>query len=132
MPEALKHPFLELYHDESDEPDCEKPLDFAFEKVDTIEGIKELIAEEIKTYPAPARPTLQRKGWGQFSSLFAADLHLSSFLFCSIFCCSRSVTLLNPKGNEVPKSQAEPDDLNEPIPVPSLEDELNAMKQITI
>jgi mitogen-activated protein kinase 7 len=38
--EALKHPYLEAYHDEEDEPVHDKLFDFSFETVETIPDMK--------------------------------------------------------------------------------------------
>jgi mitogen-activated protein kinase 7 len=52
--EALEHPYLEVYHDESDEP-TQDAFDFGFESANTIETIKSYILEEISTfYPTPS------------------------------------------------------------------------------
>ncbi|KAJ3415475.1 Mitogen-activated protein kinase [Chytridiales sp. JEL 0842] len=53
--EALKHPYLEAYHDEEDEPVHDKPFDFAFEAVETIPEMKQLIAQEVMDYKAQQR-----------------------------------------------------------------------------
>lgn len=77
-------------------------IDFSFEAVDTLEGMRQLIADEIKTYPAPTRPSLQRKN---------------------------SAGLLNPAKGEGSQSQAQPTDITEDTEqrLASLEDELKAM-----
>lgn len=59
--EALKHEYLQFYHDENDEP-VSTPMDFTFEKLETIEEMKHMIAQEINTYKCPERHSLQRKG----------------------------------------------------------------------
>jgi mitogen-activated protein kinase 7 len=38
--EALKHPYLELYHDENDEPSCPNMFDFSFESVQQVGDMK--------------------------------------------------------------------------------------------
>ena len=38
--EALNHNFVSLYHDATDEPDCEKEFDFGFESLQAIPDIK--------------------------------------------------------------------------------------------
>jgi mitogen-activated protein kinase 7 len=37
---ALKHPYLEAYHDPEDEPVHPVPFDFSFELVDSIDDMK--------------------------------------------------------------------------------------------
>jgi len=63
---ALAHPYLELYHDPTDEPTHES-VDFSFEKLDTIEAIKKVLAEEINSYLPPSRHPLQRQGSAKLS-----------------------------------------------------------------
>ncbi|ORY27862.1 Pkinase-domain-containing protein [Rhizoclosmatium globosum] len=48
--EALAHPYLEAYHDASDEPSHPHPFDFSFETMETIEEMKRGIAEEVVEY----------------------------------------------------------------------------------
>jgi len=47
--EALGHGYLALYHDPLDEP-VMAPIDFSFENIDTIEGMRSGLAKELKTY----------------------------------------------------------------------------------
>ncbi|KAI9350780.1 kinase-like domain-containing protein [Obelidium mucronatum] len=48
--EALAHPYLEAYHDASDEPTHTHNFDFGFESLETIEDMKRAIAEEVMDY----------------------------------------------------------------------------------
>ena len=52
VPEALKHPWLASYHDETDEPDC--PEVFAkweeIEELETLEQFREALWREIESY----------------------------------------------------------------------------------
>ncbi|KAJ1560036.1 Mitogen-activated protein kinase [Cladochytrium tenue] len=50
--EALAHPYLEAYHDVDDEPVHEKLFDFGFESLDTIDDMKNMIAQEVLEYRA--------------------------------------------------------------------------------
>lgn len=59
--EALAHPYLEVYHDPSDEP-VHDTVDFSFEAIDTIEEIKKVLSVEINTHAPPSRQPLQRQG----------------------------------------------------------------------
>ncbi|KAJ3223964.1 Mitogen-activated protein kinase [Clydaea vesicula] len=46
--EALEHPYLNSYHDVSDEPVCDKFFDFSFEKEDlSLEEMRKRIAQEV-------------------------------------------------------------------------------------
>lgn len=53
--EALKHPYLAVWHDEGDEPVCPKTFDFGFEEEDSIEGMKSLIVKEVNNFRASVR-----------------------------------------------------------------------------
>ncbi|KAF9938023.1 Mitogen-activated protein kinase, partial [Modicella reniformis] len=50
--QALAHPYLTAYHEEDDEPSHEEFFDFAFERVDKIEDMKKLIAQEVMSFKA--------------------------------------------------------------------------------
>ncbi|KCV70542.1 CMGC/MAPK protein kinase [Fonticula alba] len=67
--QALRHPYLALYHDASDEPDCPSPVDFSFEALESVADIRAAIAREINTYPpfSPRASSLQRKGSANLS-----------------------------------------------------------------
>nr|KAJ3406282.1 Mitogen-activated protein kinase 14 [Polyrhizophydium stewartii] len=63
--EALAHPYLEAYHDSDDEPTHPSLFDFAFEVVESIDEMKQMIAEEVVqfkrlTQPAGVGATLPR------------------------------------------------------------------------
>lgn len=45
--EALEHPYLSTYHDKADEPVCAQQFDFSFEKVESMDEMRELIAQEV-------------------------------------------------------------------------------------
>ena len=47
--EALEHPYLSVWHDASDEPICERPFDFAFEVVEDVGQMKQMILDEVRT-----------------------------------------------------------------------------------
>jgi len=53
--QALNHPYLAVWHDPADEPNCEAPFDFSFEEEDSIEGMKKLIVEEVNSFRAMVR-----------------------------------------------------------------------------
>lgn len=48
--DALQHPYLAVWHDPADEPTCPTKFDFGFEAVDDVEGMKNLITEEVRTF----------------------------------------------------------------------------------
>ncbi|KAG0218994.1 kinase-like domain-containing protein [Mortierella sp. GBAus27b] len=50
--QALGHPYLAAYHEEDDEPVHDHIFDFAFERVDKIEDMKKLIAQEVMSFKA--------------------------------------------------------------------------------
>ncbi|KAL8279460.1 hypothetical protein RQP46_008022 [Phenoliferia psychrophenolica] len=54
--DALKHPYLSVWHEPADEPECEKKFDFGFERVDEPEGMRALIVEEVENFRRMVRP----------------------------------------------------------------------------
>lgn len=53
--EALKHPYLAVWHDPSDEPTCPTKFDFSFEAVDDVEGMRQLILQEVRSFREEVR-----------------------------------------------------------------------------
>ncbi|EIM19876.1 kinase-like protein [Wallemia mellicola CBS 633.66] len=53
--EALKHPYLAVWHDPTDEPSCPERFDFGFEVEDSLEGMKSAIVEEVKSFRKKVR-----------------------------------------------------------------------------
>ena len=47
--QALAHPYLESYHIESDEPNHSSPLNFYFERENSLENLRILISDAIVT-----------------------------------------------------------------------------------
>lgn len=47
---ALEHPYLSVWHDPVDEPVCEVPFDFSFEREDSTNGMRDLIVEEVRSF----------------------------------------------------------------------------------
>ncbi|KAJ6788633.1 hypothetical protein PWT90_09443 [Aphanocladium album] len=47
---ALQHPYLEIWHDASDEPDCPTTFDFAFEVVEEIPDMRHMILDEVARF----------------------------------------------------------------------------------
>ncbi|KAG8697057.1 Mitogen-activated protein kinase, partial [Ceratobasidium sp. 394] len=52
---ALAHPYLAVWHDPNDEPVCSSTFDFGFEDEDSVEGMRNLIVEEVNTFRAAVR-----------------------------------------------------------------------------
>ncbi|KAF7725928.1 Mitogen-activated protein kinase [Apophysomyces ossiformis] len=57
--EALAHPYLSAYHDEDDEPSHTQTFDFSFEVVDSIEMMREMIAQEVRSFKNGKQASLQ-------------------------------------------------------------------------
>lgn len=53
--EALEHPYLRIWHDPADEPDCPKEFDFSFEEVDDMEAMRQMILDEVVNFRAMVR-----------------------------------------------------------------------------
>lgn len=45
--QALEHPYLHIWHDASDEPDCPTTFNFDFEVIDDVGHMREMIKEEV-------------------------------------------------------------------------------------
>jgi mitogen-activated protein kinase 7 len=45
--DALEHEYLGVWHDASDEPICERQFDFAFEIVEDVTQMKQMILDEV-------------------------------------------------------------------------------------
>src|SRR5690606_17589239 len=44
--EALEHPYLSIWHDVSDEPECPHTFDFSFEVVEEVPEMRQMILDE--------------------------------------------------------------------------------------
>ncbi|KAF2967746.1 hypothetical protein GQX73_g5815 [Xylaria multiplex] len=44
---ALEHPYLQIWHDASDEPDCPTTFNFEFEVIDDVGDMRKMIMEEV-------------------------------------------------------------------------------------
>lgn len=55
--EALAHPYLAAYHQPSEEPNHPEKFDFSFEAAQTIDDIKLIIIEEVKSFKRSLRRT---------------------------------------------------------------------------
>jgi len=45
--QALEHPYLAIWHDASDEPDCPTTFDFDFEVVEEVPEMRKMILDEV-------------------------------------------------------------------------------------
>jgi mitogen-activated protein kinase 7 len=60
--EALKHPYLAIWHDPQDEPVCQVKFDFkSFETVDSMDTMKQLILEEVANFREFARKPIEEQ-----------------------------------------------------------------------
>lgn len=48
--EALAHPYLAVWHDPSDEPDCPTTFNFDFEVIEEIPDLRQLIVHEVNRF----------------------------------------------------------------------------------
>jgi mitogen-activated protein kinase 7 len=48
--EALEHRYLHIWHDATDEPPCQTTFDFAFEVVDDVPTMRQMILDEVKQF----------------------------------------------------------------------------------
>lgn len=58
---ALEHPYLQIWHDPGDEPDCPTEFDFSFEEVDDMETMREMILKEVLEFRAMVRQPLSER-----------------------------------------------------------------------
>ncbi|EKV07468.1 hypothetical protein PDIG_73290 [Penicillium digitatum PHI26] len=57
--EALEHPYLHIWHDASDEPNCPTTFDFHFEVVDEVPDMRKMILDEVIRFRATVRQQSQ-------------------------------------------------------------------------
>ena len=55
--QALEHPYLHIWHDASDEPDCPTKFNFDFEVVDEVPEMRKMILDEVNTFRRMVRTT---------------------------------------------------------------------------
>jgi len=60
--EALAHPYLAVWHDPNDEPVCSSTFDFGFEEEDSVDGMRQLIVDEVNTFRAGVRAHARAAG----------------------------------------------------------------------
>lgn len=65
--EALEHPYLSIWHDASDEPDCPATFNFDFEVVDDVGEMRKMILDEVFRFRQHVRtaPGTAGQGAGQ-------------------------------------------------------------------
>lgn len=60
--EALKHPYLKVWHDPQDEPECLSKFDFkSFEGIEDIQTMKNVIVDEVRTFREFVRRPLEEQ-----------------------------------------------------------------------
>ncbi|KAH3662549.1 hypothetical protein OGAPHI_005801 [Ogataea philodendri] len=59
--EALEHPYLEVWHDPNDEPECATKFDFSFEEIDDINDMKQMIIDETRSFREYVRKPLEEQ-----------------------------------------------------------------------
>lgn len=55
--DALEHRYLQIWHDASDEPSCPQTFDFAFEVVEDVPRMREMILDEVRRFRSHVRHT---------------------------------------------------------------------------
>lgn len=53
--QALEHPYLRIWHDPSDEPECPEEFDFSFEEVEDMDSMRQMILDEVVQFRAMVR-----------------------------------------------------------------------------
>ena len=53
--QALEHPYLHIWHDASDEPDCPTTFNFDFEVIDDVGEMRRVILEEVMRFRQTVR-----------------------------------------------------------------------------
>lgn len=53
--DALEHPYLQIWHDASDEPVCPSTFDFSFEIVEDVAEMRRMILDEVLQFRAEVR-----------------------------------------------------------------------------
>ncbi|KAK9476839.1 kinase-like domain-containing protein [Lipomyces japonicus] len=57
--QALEHPYLAVWHDPADEPECPTTFDFSFEAVDDIPAMTEMIKHEVLEFRKLVRQPIE-------------------------------------------------------------------------
>ena len=56
--EAIKHPYLSIWHDPADEPVCSEKFEFSFESVNEMEELKQMVIQEVQDFRSFVRQPL--------------------------------------------------------------------------
>ena len=70
--EALQHPYLKIWHDETDEPDCPTTFNFDFEVVDDVGDMRKMILDEVYRFRQMVRTAPTAGGPGTAAQQAAA------------------------------------------------------------
>lgn len=62
--QALEHPYLHIWHDASDEPDCPATFNFDFEVVDDVGEMRKMILDEVMRFRQIVRTAPSAGGLG--------------------------------------------------------------------
>ncbi|AMD18689.1 HBL213Wp [Eremothecium sinecaudum] len=63
---ALEQPYLSIWHDPNDEPECSEKFHFGFESVNDMEQLKLMIVEEVNEFRKFVRqPIIENEQWPQ-------------------------------------------------------------------
>lgn len=60
--DALEHPYLQIWHDASDEPSCPTTFDFHFEVVEDVGEMRKMILDEVIRFRAHVRQQIPAHG----------------------------------------------------------------------
>lgn len=69
--QALEHPYLQIWHDASDEPDCPTTFNFDFEIIDDVNEMRRVILDEVHRFRQTVRTA--PGGAGQSAAAIAAQ-----------------------------------------------------------
>lgn len=63
--QALEHPYLQIWHDASDEPDCPTTFNFDFEVIEDVGEMRKMILEEVFRFRQTVRTVAGSAGGPQ-------------------------------------------------------------------
>lgn len=66
--EALKHPYLKIWNDPTDEPSCQSKFDFSFEIIDDMDSMKQMIVEEVRSFREFVRRPIEEQHLIQYNN----------------------------------------------------------------
>lgn len=76
--QALEHPYLQIWHDASDEPDCPSVFDFDFEVVEDVGEMRKMILEEVYRFRQVVRTVPGQAGQQHNSQSGAGQVPMPS------------------------------------------------------